>query len=343
MLMVGYSTSGTSHDFFAFNASGQVWNGSAFANWSDGSYTSYRIAATETGTSGRFTATAPSGTDRFALRIRAGTLATSTVVWEDTGLIDTALSTINSNAASAASNASSAASYASSAATYAQQSLLATQTSIVAQGSVVMLRSPYRSLNGFYVYRLDTSEIYNSNGAAFEAFDDTNFGNGYYLQGSYQADNLPTHAIDLSTMSLTSGGIYQVVAIDYSYTSMADTGAMRWDGTNLQTLGTATAAILAAIAGTLEEGTGDIIVDHNTGGEGNLRYTLAGGQGVEADVVAYLSSEYTADPTTAVRRGKTRTDSDGDWIKPMRLYASIYKFVFDAPGYELAVVEQEVA
>ena len=81
--MIGYGTSGTTHDFFCFNAAGQVWNGSAFANWADGSYATYRVTATEVGTTGRFTGTAPSGTETYELRERGASLAASYVVWTD--------------------------------------------------------------------------------------------------------------------------------------------------------------------------------------------------------------------------------------------------------------------
>lgn len=83
--MIGYGRTGVTHDFYAYDSSGQVYNGSTFAAWSDGSYTSYRITATETGTSGRFTGTAPSGTYYYELRERGVTLATSYVVWQEKG------------------------------------------------------------------------------------------------------------------------------------------------------------------------------------------------------------------------------------------------------------------
>ncbi len=83
--MRGNGQSGTAHDFFCFNAAGAVWNGAAFVAWSDGDYVSYRIAATQVGTSGRFTATAPAGTASYELRVRDATLADSYVVWAGDG------------------------------------------------------------------------------------------------------------------------------------------------------------------------------------------------------------------------------------------------------------------
>lgn len=81
--MIGYGTSGTTHDFFCYNAAGQVWNGSAFVTWADGDYASYRVTATEVGTTGRFTGTAPSGTETYELRERGASVAASYVVWTD--------------------------------------------------------------------------------------------------------------------------------------------------------------------------------------------------------------------------------------------------------------------
>lgn len=79
--MVGYGSSGITHDFFCYDVDGNVWNGAAFGSWSDGSYTTYRVTATEVGTSGRFLGTEPSGTVTYELRERAATLALSYIVW----------------------------------------------------------------------------------------------------------------------------------------------------------------------------------------------------------------------------------------------------------------------
>lgn len=86
--MIGYGDSGTTHDFFAYNSAGSVWNGAAYVTWADGDYDDYRITATEVGTSGRFTGTAPTGAVRYELRERAATLALSFVVWTDDDVQD---------------------------------------------------------------------------------------------------------------------------------------------------------------------------------------------------------------------------------------------------------------
>lgn len=83
--MVGHGAVGVTHDFFCFNAAGQVWNGSAFVNWNAADFASYRVAATEDPGSGTFKATPPAGTYRFELRERGATLALSHKVWSETG------------------------------------------------------------------------------------------------------------------------------------------------------------------------------------------------------------------------------------------------------------------
>lgn len=83
--LVGYGASGTTHDFFAYNASNQVWNGSAFVDWNDANYTTYRITATQQGTNTKFIGDDPavSVTAYFELRIRSATLAGSGIVWRE--------------------------------------------------------------------------------------------------------------------------------------------------------------------------------------------------------------------------------------------------------------------
>lgn len=87
--MIGYGQSGTTHDFFAYNSSGSVWNGAAYVTWSDGDYATYRITAIEVGTTGRFTGTAPASAVTYELRERGATLALSYVSWTDSTTLDT--------------------------------------------------------------------------------------------------------------------------------------------------------------------------------------------------------------------------------------------------------------
>ncbi len=86
-MLTANGATGVDHDFFCYNATGAVWNGSAFVTWADGDYATYRVAATERGTSGTFTGTAPSGTARWEMRVRGASLAASYVVWAETVLI----------------------------------------------------------------------------------------------------------------------------------------------------------------------------------------------------------------------------------------------------------------
>lgn len=97
--------SGVNHDFNFYNDSGAVWNGSAYVSWADGSYASYRIAATELGSSGRYPIpTPPAGAADYELRVRGGSLAASYVVWEDVigGVTELSTETIDELAAAIA-------------------------------------------------------------------------------------------------------------------------------------------------------------------------------------------------------------------------------------------------
>jgi len=82
-MITANGATGIAHDCFCYDAAGLVWNGTAFVAWVDANYVAYRVAATERGTSGTFTATEPAGTMRWEMRVRAGTLAGSYVVWAE--------------------------------------------------------------------------------------------------------------------------------------------------------------------------------------------------------------------------------------------------------------------
>jgi len=77
--MVGHGSTGGTYDFFCYNASNQVWNGSAFVAWNAVDFASYRVTASETHDE-RFVASAPDGTTSYELRARSAALATSYVV-----------------------------------------------------------------------------------------------------------------------------------------------------------------------------------------------------------------------------------------------------------------------
>lgn len=81
-MMVGYGISGRAHDFFAYNA-GKVWNGNAYVDFVDADYVSYRIAAAETGSTGQFTAADPPDASYYELRLRAGSLSASVLLFTE--------------------------------------------------------------------------------------------------------------------------------------------------------------------------------------------------------------------------------------------------------------------
>jgi len=86
-MLTANGATGVSHDCFCYDAAGLVWNGTTFVAWVDANYAAYRVAATERGTSGTFTATEPDGTMRWEMRVRGASLAASYVVWAETVLI----------------------------------------------------------------------------------------------------------------------------------------------------------------------------------------------------------------------------------------------------------------
>lgn len=82
MRLLDTTASGLTLDFFAINAAGLYWNGSAYVAWSTFDNTTFqaaRIAATELGPGTYDGGTAPTGAVWYELRLRASTRATSIV------------------------------------------------------------------------------------------------------------------------------------------------------------------------------------------------------------------------------------------------------------------------
>lgn len=103
-----------------------------------------------------------------------------------------------------------------------------------------------------------------------------------------------------------------------------------------------TAALLARLDAPVSDavcaGTGDIAVDHNTGGADELRCTV-GGVGVDGvRIVAYLAADYDANHMTP--RGEAITGSDGRWIAPMYLDADDYVLTFAHPGVYVTTTQR---
>ena len=88
-MMYARGQSNLSHDFNAYDASNQIWNGSAYESEVVANYASYRISATKNsdanaaGIDATFSATAPGGAVRYVMRERGATLADSYVVWAE--------------------------------------------------------------------------------------------------------------------------------------------------------------------------------------------------------------------------------------------------------------------
>jgi hypothetical protein len=75
---LGFDNS-SAHKFIAYDASGQVWNGSAFETWDDANFSTYGIAATGVGTTTRYKGDEPTGTVLYELWVWTGVLDTSIV------------------------------------------------------------------------------------------------------------------------------------------------------------------------------------------------------------------------------------------------------------------------
>jgi len=122
--------------------------------------------------------------------------------------------------------------------------------------------------------------------------------------------------------------------------SGSDTGTVVYTGDIASREASGAAAAAAALIrggtrtledlATPEAGSGDVLVDHDTGGADNLRATT-GGVGVDgATIRAYTKADYDAGVHTV--RGEAVTGSDGRWVAPMYLDADTYVFVFAKPG-----------
>jgi hypothetical protein len=99
--------------------------------------------------------------------------------------------------------------------------------------------------------------------------------------------------------------------------------------------GAVPAVALAAIAGAASgAGTGDIIVDEDTGGADNLLVEIMGSGVGNVQVRAFLKTDWDAGhrDIETYCKGQIVTDSDGAWASPMHLAAGQYVFDFDLPG-----------
>lgn len=104
-----------------------------------------------------------------------------------------------------------------------------------------------------------------------------------------------------------------------------------WDETtaNHQTAGT-----FGAVVQENNQGTGDTAVDENSGGTDNLRYVYQGSGIDNADIKAYLKTDYDAGhKNDAYVKGWSKTKVDGRWQWPMYLdHGFTYTFTFYKQG-----------
>lgn len=93
--LTGYGLTAATHYFVGYNATQQLWNGSAFATFNAANWATYAITATEQAGTGHFVGNSPSSaTVRYELRQRAGGTAaiTDRTVWEDVLLANAGIS-----------------------------------------------------------------------------------------------------------------------------------------------------------------------------------------------------------------------------------------------------------
>lgn len=86
------------------------------------------------------------------------------------------------------------------------------------------------------------------------------------------------------------------------------------------------------MSGEVGTGTGDTEVTEDTPTDGYLRYVDGDDVGIDnANVIAYLKSDY--DAGTFTRRGRTVTDSNGDFVDPLLLNSGLtYTILLEKPG-----------
>ena len=92
-------------------------------------------------------------------------------------------------------------------------------------------------------------------------------------------------------------------------------------------------AAVASAAAQAGSGTGPIPVNQNTGGTGNLMPTINGVGQANVTINSYLQSDYAAGNIALnYVRGQALTDTNGNWISPMKLAAGTYAFTFFGEG-----------
>lgn len=123
--------------------------------------------------------------------------------------------------------------------------------------------------------------------------------------------------------------IYNQIGVTPSSTAddIVIDGEIVWDGTDI-------VSGISSGGGGGGSGDGSVVVTQDTGGIGNLRVVDGAGNGIDGVTVrAYLTSEWSVDPSAALVRGQQVTTATGDWQGTMNLDPASYTFVFSRPGY----------
>jgi hypothetical protein len=174
-------------------------------------------------------------------------------------------------------------------------------------------------LTVLFIYR-DLTTRMPANATAIEA----------WLDGHYSTYLVPT--IEQGSSGLYVGTTPAFLADGYTITPR-----LHVDGTLAGDV-TLPFSVASSGGGGGDEGSGDTPVNQDTGGTDTLRIVDPGGNGIAgARLTAYLTSEWTANPATAVPRGQALTGSDGRWVSVMMLtHGLAYTIVVSDSGYEVA-------
>ena len=186
----------------------------------------------------------------------------------------------------------------------------------------------------FTTRRFDTGEASNADATP----SGTLYVNGEASTAAVTVTSLGT-GIYLASLTLPSLSLEDRVALKITATvgGVTDNWVIWQDSQDLFD-STLTAATLQAISG---YGTGDILVDHDYGGEDNLTVKTAEGLGIEgADIHIYSQTDYDAGRrSSSYIVAKARTGSGGQWLNPVMLSGGDYVLVvFERGSYTPSVV-----
>lgn len=142
--------------------------------------------------------------------------------------------------------------------------------------------------------------------------------------GHYRAE------LPITSEHFAVGDLVEVVAS--AVMDEAQSKCVLWAGRIVAQNSDSLATIIAELPGT--DGDGAILIDHNYGGVGRLKYKTAGGAGIDNAVVqAFFAADYDAGLRSAAYvRGETRTTVSGAWRHALALDPGQYTLIYYKQG-----------